>query len=1151
MRASLLAAVLAAAVFSQDPRGSIVGRVTDASGAVVPDLEVRATNRDTGVAASARTNSAGSFQIPFLLPGFYTVAAEMTGFKRFLREAVEVRVAEAVEINPLLEPGTVSETVQVTAESPLLVTTDASQGTVVDERSVMDLPLLGGNPVELALLDPAIMNETDMRERRASMTNASSQFSSMGGGAFRNEFQIDGVSNTFAEGNARARVAFNPPTAAIGQFRIMTNPFDASVGNTLGAVVNVSTRGGTNRLRGEAHYYGRNRAFDCNDFFNNKRGTTRPVYQDNRFGFALGGPVILPRLYRGRNRTFWFYTWERNPYTVPQSFTGTVPTAAQRQGDFSALLALGTRYQIYDPFTTRPAPNNRFQRDPFPENILPRSRFDPAGYRLANLYPLPNQPGTSDGANNYYNGSSSAKALEEYWVHLARFDHAFNDSHRLFLRVHYDYWLEKKNRQYDNGIQGMVLSRINRGIALDDVILIGPNLVLNLRYGITQQDFTEHRVTRGIDLAGLGFSPALVRLIDPKLATLPRVAGGAFSSYSTWEKGDGANTSLTHNFNFNFTTQRGVHGLRFGGDFRVYRAFERRYPLETAPDLSFSTTYTRGPLDTSGASAIGQDLASMLLGIATGSMERSSSFAMQNLYFGAFVQDDIRLTRRLTVNLGLRYEVESPLTERFDRLVAGFAYDTPNPIEEAARANYAKSPIAELPLERFRARGGILFAGETAAGRSPFFSEKNNFLPRVGLAFQLTPSTTIRSGYGIYYGTIGVNGTDPIQYGFSQSTPIRPTLDNGLNFLALASNPFPGGLLEPPGRSGGLRTYLSQAISFHNLLRKQPYSQRWAFGIQQLLPAQFLLDASYVGNRGTRLDITRQLSSVPRQYLSTSPVRDQATINFLSEVFPNPFYELGPFYTRTISRANLLRPYPHFSSVSVQEPVGYSWYHSLQVRAGRRMAQGFTVTLGYAFTKTMEAVTFLHETDPGPYETIAASHRPHRLTLNGVWEIPVGRGRRFFPALPAPLQLAFGNWQLSAVIIRQAGPPLGWGNIIFNGDLRDIPLPKAERDVDRWFNAEAGFNRISNQALSNNIRTFPLRFARMQADGQSQWSLSVTKSFRLPERAQLRFRAQCFNIMNHPNFGTPNTTPTNSAFGRITGTTGLPRTFQFALTLTF
>jgi hypothetical protein len=1151
IRVLLPAFLLAAATLAQDPRGAISGRVTDSSSAVMPGVEVRAVNRDTGVAASAATNPSGNYQIPFLLPGFYTLSAEAAGFKKYLRENVEVRVSETVEVNLSLELGAVAETIQVTAESPLMVTTDASQGTVVDEKRIMELPLVGGNPIELALLDPAIMNETDLRERRASMTNASSQWSTMGSSAFTNEFQIDGVSNTFAEGNSRARVAFNPPSSAIGQFKIMVNPFDAAVGNTMGAVVNVSTKAGTNRLTGELHWYARNRVFDCNDFFNNKNGTVRPVYQDNRMGFSLGGPVTIPRFYKGRNRTFWFYTWEWNPYTVPASFTGTVPTAPQRQGDFSALLPLGTRYQIYDPYSTRPAPNNRFQRDPFPENVIPSARFNPTGLALANLYPLPTRAGNADGINNYYNGSSSAKALEDYQVHLARFDHAFSESHRLFFRIHYDNWTEKKNRYYDNGIQGMNLGRVNRGLALDDVLLLTPSLVLNIRYGITQQDFTEYRETRGIDLSKFGFSPRLLSMIEPQRATLPRVNPDTYSDYSTWEKGDGANTSLTHNFNFTFTTQRANHSLHLGGDVRAYRAFQNRYPYETSPNLVFSSTYTRGPLDSAGASPIGQDLASMLMGISTGSMMRSSSFALQNLFYGFFVQDDVKVSRRLTVNIGLRYELEAPLTERYDRLNAGFAFDTVSPVETVARANYAKNPVAELPLENFRVRGGLEFSGVGGLPRSPFRGEKNNFMPRIGLAWQLFPSTTVRAGYGIFFGTIGVNGTTPLQYGFEQSTPIQPTLDNGQSYRALVNDPFPNGLLSPAGASGGLTTYLSQAISVSDPVRLQPYSQRWSLSVQQVLPGQILVETSYVGSRGTRVGITRALSPTPREFLSTSPTRDQAAINLLTAAIPNPFYGLGYFYTPTTTRANLLRPYPQFTSVSRIEPAGFSWYHGMQIRAARRLYRGVTLNVGYAWQKLMEGMSFLNETDPVPYETLSASHRPHRLTLNGIWEIPVGRRKLFFPKMSTPLNAVFGNWQLSGIVTRQAGPPLLWGNIIFAGDPDSIAIPRSERTVERWFNVDAGFNRVSNQALSQNIRSFPMRLASIQADGQSRWDLSLTKRFRLAERRTAQFRAQCFNIMNHANFGAPNVSPASTAFGTITSTAGLPRTWQFSLGVNF
>jgi hypothetical protein len=293
------------------------------------------------------------------------------------------------------------------------------------------------------------------------------------------------------------------------------------------------------------------------------------------------------------------------------------------------------------------------------------------------------------------------------------------------------------------------------------------------------------------------------------------------------------------------------------------------------------------------------------------------------------------------------------------------------------------------------------------------------------------------------------------------------------------------------------------------------------------------------------------LNSTPREYLSTLPYRDQPVISYLTASISNPFYGLHPLYVRNTNRANLLRPYPHFSSISTSDPVGYSWYHSLQVRAARRMMNGFTATVGYAWSKSMQATSFLNETDATPYEELSASHRPHRLTVNGVWEIPVGRRGRWFRDMSRPLEGIFGGWQLSAVVVRQAGAPLAWSNIIFTGDPDTIALPKSERDVDRWFNTEAGFNRISNQALSQNIRTFPTRLASVQADGQAKWDVTLTKSFRVSERSQVRFRAQCFNIMNHPNFGAPQMNPTNTAFGRITTTQGPPRAFQFALTLTF
>jgi len=312
-----------------------------------------------------------------------------------------------------------------------------------------------------------------------------------------------------------------------------------------------------------------------------------------------------------------------------------------------------------------------------------------------------------------------------------------------------------------------------------------------------------------------------------------------------------------------------------------------------------------------------------------------------------------------------------------------------------------------------------------------------------------------------------------------------------------------------------------------------------------------MMDVTYAGSRGTRISTAQQLNATPAQYLSTSPVRDQRTIDFLTASFPNPFFRLAPTYSSNISRANLLRPYPHFGDMSVNEPVGYSWYHSLQVRGEKRFASGFSLQTAYTFSKFMQATEFLNPTDPTPYRVISDVDRPHVFTFSGLWELPFGRGRRFGRSMPSVANALAGGWQLNGAIIRQAGPPLAFGNIIFNGNLKDIPLPKSQRSVDRWFNIDAGFERNSARQLANNIRAFPLRLSGVRGDGQATWNFSLLKNMRIHERLSAEFRVESYNTMNHPSFDVPNRTPTSSAFGAITNTTSEPRGFQFALKLKF
>ena len=1145
--ALVVCALFAVPIWAQDARGTILGRITDSTGAVIPGVDVRATNIATGVAVSAKTNPSGNYSLPYLLPGTYVINAEMKGFKRFVRDGVQVRISDAVEVNIALQLGDVADSIEVVAETPLLSTAEASLGQVVDERRVLELPLFAGNAMDLVHLAPGTVNGTDLRLRKAAFNAAPSQFSTDGGGNNNTEFTIDGVSNTFSDGTA-PRVAFSPPATAIQEFRVQTSAFDASIGYTSGATVNVSTKGGTNELHGEAHYWFRHSKLDAPTIFQNRANQKLPIYQDNRYGASAGAPVYIPGLYNGKNKTFWFYAWEENTFGVPGDFTATVPTEAMRRGDLSALLAVGSNYQIYDPATiTREG--TRFRRQPFPGNVIPASRLDAVGQNIMSLYPLPNRQGTADGRNNYFR---TGKALEDYWVHLARVDHAFSENHRIFVRFHKDFWNEDKNRTFDNDVNGIILNRNNNGIALDDVYVFSPTLLLNVRYGLTHQDFPQQRTSRGFDLAAFGFSPATLSYIDSSVATVPRIRAGSLTNLSPWEgPGDGVTSSLTHSFVGTVTKLHGNHNIRFGPEFRVYRENSNRFPFSTSPDLNFSNTWARGPLDNSPVPPVGAELTALLLGIPGGQMDLTGSYAEQTSNFSFYVHDDWKISRKLTLNLGLRYEYESPITERYNRSVAGFAFGTANPLDAAARENYAKIAIPERPLDQYRLMGGLTFAGVGGNSRQYWKGEKNNLMPRVGFAYQLSPLTVLRGGFGMFYSSMGILTSSSIQTGFSQSTPIQPSLDSGLSFIATTANPFPNGLQPLLGAAGGLMTNIGQNISFFPEERKHPYTQKWSFGIQRQLPAQYLIDVSYVGSKSVRIGVDRNLSHTPAEYLSDLPYRDEKTIEYLSATFPNPLAGLHPIFGANTNRAGLLDPYPHFGEVNIlDQPLGYSWYHSMQTRFEKRFSKGYTFQLSYTWAKAMEAIEYLNVSDPLPYESISSMDRTHRLVASGIYELPFGRGRTLGSNWHPVTNFVLGGWQLSGVMQRQSGAPLGFGNAIFNGNLKDIVLPKSERSVDRWFNTEAGFNRNSAQQLANNIRAFPLRFSGIRNDGQARWDFSAIKNFKVTERATMQFRAECFNAWNHPNLSGPNTTPTNSNFGTITGQNP-PRSWQGALKLTF
>ncbi len=1146
--------LFATTAVAQESRGTIAGRVVDSTGAVVVGAEIRAVSKETGAALTARTNDAGSYTLPYLLPGVYNLTAEFSGFKKTDRAGVTVRINDVLSIDFQLEVGNATESVEVKGGAPLIEASNVTLGQVVEERQIKDLPLQAGNANELVLLTPGVVNSTNLRQRKSSFNSASSQFTTNGNALYSNEYTIDGVPDTFFNGGSAPLIAFQLPQNSVAEFKVQTSSFDSTMGHTPGAVLNTITKSGTNEIHGELHESMINAALDASTFFQNASGGAKPEYQDNRYGAALGGPVYIPKLYNGKNKTFFFAGWEGNQWGKPTANIGTVPTDAEKAGNFSSLLALGSQYQIYDPASTQAAANGRFSRTPFAGNIIPANRLDPVAKAIQSYYAAPNTVGTSAGQNNY---TRNTKDTFDYNVFIARVDHAFSDKNRAFARLSYDRYLETDSAFSNNIAGGLDLTRINRGGVVDDVIVLNPTTVLDLRYGLTQEETPENRPSKGMDLSKLGFSQNLLSLLNPATQTFPQVylntkaptgrctgaCTGTFSGFGNYNSGDGTLTGIIHDWAATVTKLHGKHTIRAGGDFRLYRSFGFFGGFDVSPQLTFLPTYTNGPLDNSAVAPIGQEYASFLLGIPSGQMTRSASFASQNTYYAAFVQDDWKLTPKLTVNLGLRYEYESPMSERFDRAVRGFDRTTPNPIAAQAIANYAKSPIPQIPVSQFQVLGGLMFAGPNA--HDQWTGQNKTFLPRVGLAYQLNAATVIRTGYGIFYDTIGLNRTPEIQTGYTATTPIQASLDNGLHFVATTANPFPNGLLAPQGSSAGLQTNLGQALTVYPVNRVQPYSQRWTFDVQRTLFKEFLLDVGYVGNKAIHLGVDRNINATPNQYLSTSPVRDQATINVLSATVPNPFFGINSIYPKTIAVADLLRPYPQFGDITETQPLGYSWYHALQVRAEKRFSHNYMMSASYTYSKNMEATSFLNAGDPGVNRSISSLDRPHRLNLQGIVDLPAGRG------LPKALRVIAGGWQVNNIFTYQSGAPLGFGNVIFNGDLHNIPLSSGDRSANRWFNTGAGFVTASAQQLASNIRTFPKALAGVRGDGQTDWNASLIKHFKVRERVNLELRFEGYDIMNHPNFSDPNTTVTSSAFGTVTSQAGLSREFQAAIRVTW
>ncbi len=1135
---------------AQEFRSTIGGAVTDQQGAVLPSIAVLAVQVETGANFRTVTAEDGQYTLPFVPPGVYRVEVSAPGFKKFLRTGIQVSANERVPLDIQLELGSASETVEIAADASIIETSTASTGQVITSRQIENIPLNGRTPLTLAQLSFGVIPNSDPRFNRPFDNGGPSGFSIGGAPAQTNEILLDGAPDV----TANDRVSYNPPVDVVQQVKVEIFQADSAAGHTGGGTVNQITKSGTNTAHGTLYEFNQTSALESRNFFLSRSGQKLPVGRFNQYGGTLGGPVYIPKLFDGRNKLFFFFAYEGIKDSYPETVTLTVPTALERKGDFSQLLNAGARYQIYNPFTGV-TQGSRIARQPFAGNVIPTSLLNPIALAYLNYYPLPNAPGQIDGASNYVANSIRSDTFNS---EFGRLDYNISDRHKIFGAVHTNARVENRGNRFFNIGSGNFLSRDNYGATIDDVYTINPTTLLNTRVAWNRFVEGNAKPSLGFDFSKLGFPTALVQ--QATRLVLPIADIGGFQQLGD----NGGNTTPFDIFSIFASLNKvvGAHSLKAGVDLRMYR--ESNIGFGNSSGLyQFRTDFTRGPLDNSSAAPLGQDLAAFLLGLpSTGGFDVNAARTNQAGYNAVYFQDDYRVRSNLTLNLGIRWDKDLGTTERYNRSVDGFDTAAANPIGARAQAAYAGNAL--LPASQFRVAGGATFA--STANRKLYTTPSHYFSPRFGFAW--TPAgpggkTVLRGGFSQFYFpiiTIGVN-----QAGFSQTTDFVSTLDSYLTPNATLSNPFPNGIQQPSGTALGTATNLGKSITYFNPTPLNPYSLRWTLGIQRQLSKDTVLEVGYIGNHAVHLPVDTPIDPFPRQYLSTSPRRDQAIIDRNTAVVPNPFAGLIPGTTlngSTVQLSQLLRPFPQFTGVTKQgDSIGSSYFHMVQVRLEKRFGYGLQFSANYLHSRLMERRTRLNETDLILEKRVSPDDRPNRFVTNFSYELPFGKGKPFGGNAPWLVDRLIAGWVLSGVYTFQSGAPVSFGSsqngtpptsgTNFNSIYSGGPLQYNSHNADRAFD-KSQFNTVSSEQLSNYIRTFPSLFNNIRQDGSNTMDASLMKNTKLLESVRLQFRVEFFNVWNHPEFNAPDTNPTSSTFGKITSQANdIGRVGQLSLRLIF
>jgi len=1077
----------------QETRSTISGTVTDPAGAAIPGANVTVTEVRTGVQTPTKTDATGHYNIPFLPPGQYQIEAEASGFRSFVRKGVTLASSEHPVIDVHLEVGQATQTVTVTAEAPILETANSSIGQSITTKEVEDFPLNGRNPMMITQLAIGVIATGQPSLVHPFDNGAASAWSIGGTPSQTAEILMDGAPNATWDN----RVAYAPPQDAVQEVKVKAFDADAGYGHTGSGTINEIMKTGTNNLHGSAYWFTQPSDWAANSFFNNRAGIPPAATKFDQYGFTAGGPVYVPKVYKGTNKLFWFAAFEKLTDSQPNTKFLTVPTAAERNGDFSSLLSLGSSFQIFNPYSgvvngstvTRqpffcdgggnpiapnltPGPGFGTQASGTPCNKIPQQLLNPVALAYLKFYPQPNLAGQPDGYSNYGN---SVTTDDSYGNELGRLDWAMSDRSRLAFNIRHNNQLQSKNNYFNNNTTGSQLVRQNWGGTVDEVFTFNPTTVMDVRANYTRLREAHPSPNAGFDPTSLGF-PSYLAATSTYLQ-LPAISFGSSCGSDTTQASSfdcfgstGANLIPSDSYQLygNVEKQLRSHTLKFGADARRYTLNAQSYGASTGA-FSFGTSWTNGPDANSAASNFGQDFAAFMLGLPTsGSYDLNTRGTYNEYYYGLFVQDDWRIRHNLTLNLGVRYDRDNPYSEKLGRTVNGFNTVDANPIAAAAIAAYNKKPISQIPAGSFAVPGGLTFA--SPANGSIWDNVSHMVSPRVGFAWtpdNLNGRVVIRGGFGMFVqpialSSLGPNGkwsSSPIltQEGFSQSTPLIVPSDFSSPSATL-SNPFPSGFLQPAGSSAGLATFNGQNISFFSPVMRNPYSERWNLGFQQELAHNWLMELDYIGNHSVHLPITfTELNGIPRQYLSTLPFRDPAVIGALTASVANPFQGLIPGTSLNSSKTTarqLLAPFPEFPvadsttfSSGVTEnnlDVGSSNFHSFNVRLEKRLSQGLSLVGVYSFSKLIEADSWLNNTDPAPERRVSPFDHTHHFVIAANYELPIGRGK-LLNLESGWLNSLLGGWSTNAIYTYQTGAPILWMNGSTNnpGDYSFCSAPTA------------------------------------------------------------------------------------------------------------